>query len=167
MIKFRYKRKETTNNGGTNANNTSNSSTKNNSTKSVEIKSNETNKDDNNKPKLNSLKCETNEPALKTMTKIDPTQAIKVKPNTDQQYMEDCIRAIVVSLFKKKNKANFSGFFFFIFFLKLPLICKNVRIKFSYQSSFSQSLKKSCVYFKTENANGFVLIFFFEFLSFL
>lgn len=98
MIKFRYKRKETTN-AGSNASN-SNASTKMNSNKSVEIKSNEMNKDDN-KPKLSALKCEVNDAPLKQiMTKIDTVngvQTIKPKTSSDQEYMEDCIRAIVVS----------------------------------------------------------------------
>lgn len=95
MIKFRYKRKETTtNNGGSNANTNLNGSTKNN--KSVEIKSNETNNKDDNKPKA--LKCEAIDQAVpKPMTKIDTT--IKTKTNIEQEYMEDCIRAIVVSEF--------------------------------------------------------------------
>lgn len=112
MIKFRYKRKETTNNGGSNASN-SNTLPKCNSSKSVEIKSNETNKDDN---KLKPLKCETiDNPALKPLlTKIDTNlHAIKTKTNTEQEYMEDCIRAIVVSefliLFFFSNR-----FFFFV-----------------------------------------------------
>lgn len=101
MIKFRYKRKETTtNNGGSNANTNLNGSTKNN--KCVEIKSNDTNnKDDNNKPKA--LKCEAiDQPVHKPMTNIDTTQTttIKTKTNIEQQYMEDCIRAIVVSEFE-------------------------------------------------------------------
>lgn len=84
MIKFRYKRKEPTNNGG------SNSSTlvKSNNNKSVEIKSND-GKDDN---KLNSLKCETSKDVKST------PQMIKAKTNSEQEYMEDCIRAVVVSV---------------------------------------------------------------------
>lgn len=83
MIKFRYKRKEPTNNGGSN----SSTSVKCNNNKSVEIKSND-GKDDN---KQNSLKCETSD------VKSTP-QMIKAKTNSEQEYMEDCIRAIVVSV---------------------------------------------------------------------
>lgn len=87
MIKFRYKRKEPTNNGGSNGNNTL---TKSNNNKSVEIKSNNDGKDDN---KQNSLKCEN----VANDTKSTP-QMIKAKTNSEQEYMEDCIRAIVVSV---------------------------------------------------------------------
>ena len=82
MIKFRYKRKEPTNNGGSN----SGTLVKSNNNKCVEIKSNDC-KDDN---KPNSLKCETNDANT-------AQQVIKAKTNSEQEYMEDCIRAIVVS----------------------------------------------------------------------
>lgn len=71
MIKFRYKRKETANNAG-------NSSSTKSKDKSVEIKSSDS-KDD---MKPNSLKCEAND----------------TKAASQQEYMEDCIRAIVVSV---------------------------------------------------------------------
>lgn len=83
MIKFRYKRKESTNNGSN-----SSSSVKNNNNKSVEIKAND-GTDDN---KQNSLKCEAND------SKSTPQQMIKTKTSSEQEYMEDCIRAIVVSV---------------------------------------------------------------------
>lgn len=82
MIKFRYKRKETTNNG------CSNSSTlvKSNNIKSVEIKLNDS-KDDN---KQKTLKCETSDAKLALQTN-------KVKTRSEQEYMDGCIRSIVVS----------------------------------------------------------------------
>lgn len=85
MIKFRYKRKETTTNNGV-SNSGSNTLTKNNNNKSVEIKSNDDDK------KQNSLKCET------TDSKSTPQQMIKTKTSIEQEYMEDCIRSIVVSV---------------------------------------------------------------------
>lgn len=113
MIKFRYKRKEsTTNNGGSNANTILNGSTKNN--KSVEIKSNETSNKDDNKPKA--LKCEAiDQPVHKPMTNIDTTQTatIKTKTNIEQEYMEDCIRAIVVSEFNCFKQVLFIVYYFF------------------------------------------------------
>lgn len=83
MIKFRYKRKETTNNGGSNTS----TLTKN---KSVESKSNDC-KDDINS---NALKCE-----IADIKSTQP-QMIKTKTtNTEQdEYKENCIRAIVVSV---------------------------------------------------------------------
>lgn len=84
MIKFRYKRKEPANNGGSpNA-----SSVKSTNNKSVEIKSND-NKDDT---KHSTLKCE------KTTELKAASQVIKAKTGSQQEYMEDCIRAIVVSV---------------------------------------------------------------------
>lgn len=89
MIKFRYKRKETTN-GGSNTstltkNNNTNTLTKN---KSIEIKPNDS-KDDINS---NAVKCE------KIDIKSTP-QVIKTKTNNEQdEYKENCIRAIVVSV---------------------------------------------------------------------
>lgn len=91
MIKFRYKRKEPTNNGGS----TSSGLIKNNNNKNDEIKSND-GKDDN---KQNLMKCETKD------TKPSP-QIVKAKTTSEQEYMEDCIRAIVVSL------TRFFSFFF-------------------------------------------------------
>lgn len=85
MIKFRYKRKEPTNNGSSGS-----SLVKNNNNKSVEIKA----KDGIDDNKQNSLKCETSD------SKSTPQQMIKTKTSTEQEYMEDCIRAIVVSAIK-------------------------------------------------------------------
>lgn len=82
MIKFRYKRKETTNNGCSN----SSSLVKSNNIKSLEIKLNDS-KDDN---KHKTLKCETSDAEL-------APQMIKVKTRSEQEYMDGCIRAIVVS----------------------------------------------------------------------
>lgn len=84
MIKFRYKRKEPANNSSSPNTNTVKTS---NNNKSVEIKSNDC-KDDN---KHNSLKCETND--LKSTPQI-----IKAKTSSEQEYMDGCIRAIVVSV---------------------------------------------------------------------
>lgn len=81
MIKFRYKRKEPTNGGSI-----SNNSTKSSTNKTVDNKSD--GKDDN---KHNTLKCET------SASKASTPQIIKTKTSTEQEYMEDCIRAIVVS----------------------------------------------------------------------
>lgn len=81
MIKFRYKRKEPANVGSISSN-----SAKTTTNKNVDIKSDS--KDDN---KHNTLKCET------SVTKSTP-QIIKTKTSSEQEYMEDCIRAIVVSV---------------------------------------------------------------------
>lgn len=84
MIKFRYKRKETTNTVGSSNNNTLPRSNK-----SGEIKSNDS-KDD---IKANSPKCELND------IKSTPQMIKTLKTNTteQEQYKENCIRAIVVS----------------------------------------------------------------------
>lgn len=82
MIKFRYKRKEPANNSGSPSSNTVKST----NSKSVEIKSNDI-KDDS---KYNSLKRETSDSKSKS-------QLIKTKTSSEQEYMDGCIRAIVVS----------------------------------------------------------------------
>lgn len=86
MIKFRYKRKEPANNSGSPNSN----SVKSTNNKCVEIKANES-KDDNNKHNNGSLKCESSE------SKTTP-QIIKAKKSSEQEYMDGCIRAIVVSV---------------------------------------------------------------------
>lgn len=93
MIKFRYKRKETTNGGGSNTstltkNSNTNTLTKN---KSIEIKPNDS-KDDINS---NAVKCEKID--IKSTPQV--IQVIKTKTNNEQdEYKENCIRAIVVSV---------------------------------------------------------------------
>lgn len=96
MIKFRYKRKEPVNNngGGLTANTNSVKSPNN---KNVEIKSND-NKDKDT-TKHTPLKCETlNVIVESTKSTLPPSQVIKAKTSSEQEYMEDCIRAIVVSV---------------------------------------------------------------------
>lgn len=83
MIKFRYKRKEPNNNSNNVTNN--NIVNKNNG----EIKSDNDSKIEN---KLNSLK---RDGAIKS--KVDEKKTVKTKTNSEQEYLEDCIRAVVVS----------------------------------------------------------------------
>lgn len=95
MIKFRYKRKEPVNNGGSGSGGSTNTnSVKSPSNKSVEIKTSD-NKDKDTKH--TSLKCETNVVAVESKPTLPP-QMIKAKTSSEQEYMEDCIRAIVVSV---------------------------------------------------------------------
>lgn len=100
MIKFRYKRKEPANNGGSGGSTTNTNSVKSPSNKSVEIKSND-NKDKDT-AKHTPLKCETPNVVVVESTKstssLPPSQVIKAKTSSEQEYMEDCIRAIVVSV---------------------------------------------------------------------
>lgn len=84
MIKFRYKRKEPTNTVGSSNNNTL---PRNN--KSGEIKSNDS-KDD---IKANAPKCEIND--IKSTPQMIKT--LKTNATEQEQYKENCIRAIVVS----------------------------------------------------------------------
>lgn len=110
MIKFRYKRKEPASNAtnSSNCNSLTKNSSNNNNNKNVEIKSIES-KNDN---KLNSLKRETKTAAATATTATAPSKAnkideiklaqtIKTKTSSEQEYLEDCIRAVVVSIFYK------------------------------------------------------------------
>lgn len=96
MIKFRYKRKEPANNGSST---TAANSVKSPSNKSVEIKSND-NKDKDTKHNTLPTKCggDTNVVVAETKSKLTSPQVIKAKTSSEQEYMEDCIRAIVVSV---------------------------------------------------------------------
>lgn len=100
MIKFRYKRKEPATNGSGSTTNTN--SVKSPSNKSVENKSNDSkDKETTATAKHTPLKCEPPKVAVVESTKppLPPTsQVIKAKTSSEQEYMEDCIRAIVVSV---------------------------------------------------------------------
>lgn len=121
MIKFRYKRKEPANNSSSPSSN----SVKSTNNKSVETKSTDI-KDDNNKHN-GSLKCETNE------SKTSP-QIIKAKTSSEQEYMDGCIRAIVVSVFKLSecsvvvSISIFNRFFFLFWKLRLRDLFEIIRI---------------------------------------
>lgn len=100
MIKFRYKRKEPPANNGNGT--TKTNSVKSSSNKSVEIKT--IDGKDKDTAKHTPLKCETNvvvesKSTLPSTSSSSPSQLIKAqKTNNEQEYMEDCIRAIVVSV---------------------------------------------------------------------
>lgn len=92
MIKFRYKRKEPTTLGST-PNGESSPTTK------TAIKSTEPNSTDTKSDNVaGSLKSSTNDIAHNYSSTIDQSNlVVQAKTCSEQEYMEDCIRAIVVS----------------------------------------------------------------------
>lgn len=116
MIKFRYKRKEPAIHGGT-SNGESSPTTKI-ANKSIEPKSS----DAKNIDKVSgSLKTDTNDTVHNYSSTVDQSNlVVQARTCSEQEYMEDCIRAIVVSFFSV-------GFFFqVVFFSGSPNLSSRV-----------------------------------------